>query len=96
MVKPGNYGQSAKFEQRPCLFHILNIGIKDKLTKLANSEIPNEAAHKEPSHLDFHCLQMYVQICLMSEVTDFTLVVLSNRFYETNKARLNLSVSTLN
>ena len=26
-------------------------------------------AHKEPSHLDFHCLQMYVRIYVMSEVT---------------------------
>ena len=27
------FGQSAKFGQRPCLFHILIIGIKNKLTK---------------------------------------------------------------
>ena len=26
-------------------------------------------ANKEPSYLDFHCLQMYVQIYLMSEAT---------------------------
>ena len=25
--------------------------------------------HKEPSHLDFHCLQMYDRISLMSEST---------------------------
>ena len=30
-------------------------------------------AHKEPSHLDFQCLQMYVRIYLISEVTWFNL-----------------------
>ena len=30
-------------------------------------------AHKELSHQDFHCLQMYVRIYLMSEFPDFTL-----------------------
>ena len=33
MVKSGKFGRSAKFGQRPCLFHILTIGIKNKLTK---------------------------------------------------------------
>ena len=32
-VKSGKFGRSAKFGQRPCLFHILIIGIKIKLTK---------------------------------------------------------------
>ena len=32
-VKSGKFGRSAKFVQRPCLFHILIIGIKNKLTK---------------------------------------------------------------
>ena len=32
-VKSGIFGQTAKFGQRPCLFHISNIGIKNKLTK---------------------------------------------------------------
>ena len=33
-VKSGKFGQPAKFGQRPCLFHILIIGIKiDKLSK---------------------------------------------------------------
>ena len=32
-VKSGKFGRSAKFGQRPCLFHILIIGIKHKLTK---------------------------------------------------------------
>ena len=31
-VKSGIFGKTAKFEQRPCLFHISNIGIKNKLT----------------------------------------------------------------
>ena len=35
----------------------------------ANNESPDEMAHKEPSHLDFQCLQMDVRICLMSEAT---------------------------
>ena len=33
MVKSGKFGQSAKFGQPPCLFHILIIGIKNKLTE---------------------------------------------------------------
>ena len=32
-VKSGNFGQTAYFGQPPCLFHISNIGIKNKLTK---------------------------------------------------------------
>ena len=32
-VKSGKFGRSAKFRQRPCLFHILIIVIKNKLTK---------------------------------------------------------------
>ena len=32
-VKLGIYGQTAQFGQRPCLFHISDIGIKNKLTK---------------------------------------------------------------
>ena len=32
-VKSGIFGQTAKFGQRPCLFHISNIGIKNKLTR---------------------------------------------------------------
>ena len=32
-VKSGIFRQTAKFGQRRCLFHISNIGIKDKLTK---------------------------------------------------------------
>ena len=35
----------------------------------ANSENPDETAHKEPSHLDLHCLQVCVRIYLMSDVT---------------------------
>ena len=32
-VKSGIFGQTAKFGQPPCFFHISNIGIKNKLTK---------------------------------------------------------------
>ena len=32
-VKSGIFEQTAKFRQRPCLFHISNIGIKNKSTK---------------------------------------------------------------
>ena len=32
-VKSGKFGRSAKFGQRPCLIPILNIEIKNKLTK---------------------------------------------------------------
>ena len=57
--KSGKFGQSVNFGQRPCSFHILIIGMK-KYINLANSENPDETAHKEPSHLDFQSLQMYV------------------------------------
>ena len=66
-VKSGIFGQTAHFEQPPCLFHSSIIGIKNKLTK--QSENPDETAHKEPSQLDFHCLQTCVRIYLMSEFT---------------------------
>ena len=68
-VKSGIIGRTAKFGQRPCLFHISNIGIKKKSKNKANSEISDETAHKEPSHLDLHCLQMGVGIYLMSGFT---------------------------
>ena len=32
-VKSGIFGQTAKFGQRPCLFHISNIGMKNRLNK---------------------------------------------------------------
>ena len=67
-VKPGIFGQTAKFGQRPCLFHISNIGIKNKIY-LANSENPDETAHKEPSHLGLNCLKICAGIYLMSEIT---------------------------
>ena len=63
MVKLGKFGQSAKFGWRPCVLDILIIGIKDKITK------QTVKTSKEPSHLEFHCLQMYVRIHLMSEMT---------------------------
>ena len=46
-------------------FDYLNKKIKNK----ANSENPCETAYKEPYRLDFHCLQMYVRIYMMSEFT---------------------------
>ena len=58
-VKLGIFGQTAKFGQRPCLFHISNIGIKYKLTKQTVKILI----------LDLHCLQMCVRIYLMSEFT---------------------------
>ena len=64
----GIFGQTAKFGQRPCLFHISNIGIKNKLPK-KNGENPDETAQKKSSHLDLHCLQMCVRIYLVSEFT---------------------------
>ena len=32
-VKSGKFGQSSKFGQLPCLLHVSNVGIKNKLTK---------------------------------------------------------------
>ena len=34
-----------------------------------NIEDLDETAHMEPSHLDFHCFQIYVRLLLMSEIT---------------------------
>ena len=45
------------------------MGIKNKLTKQAVKIHPDQAAHKEPSYLALHCLQMCVRIYLMSEYT---------------------------
>ena len=64
-VQSGKFGRSAKFGQRPCLFHILMIGIKNKLTQQTVKILMRR--------LDFHCLQMYVRIYLLSEVTRVTL-----------------------
>ena len=65
-LKSGKFGRPAKFGQRPCLFHILIIGIKNKLTK---QTVKILMRRQEPSRLIFHCLQMYVRVYLMSEVT---------------------------
>ena len=51
MVKSDKFGQSAKFGHQHFLFHILIFVIKNKF-ELANSENPDETAHKEPYHLD--------------------------------------------
>ena len=48
-VKSVIFGQTAKFGQRPCLFHISNIGIKNKLTK--------QTVKILTAHLNLHCLQ---------------------------------------
>ena len=45
-VKSDMFGQTAKVGQPLCLFHGSIIGIKIKLT-LANSENPDETAHKD-------------------------------------------------
>ena len=55
---------SGKFGQRPCLFLFSDFGIKNRLSKQTVKLLT-----RRPSHLDFHCLQMYVRIYLMSEVT---------------------------
>ena len=49
-VKSGKFGRSVKFGQRPFSFHILMIGIKNKLTKQTVKILMRR------SHLDFHCL----------------------------------------
>ena len=67
-VKSGNFGHQVNSDKEPCLIHIIIIGIKIIINK-ANSENPDETAHKEPSHLDFHCLQMCVRIYLVPEVS---------------------------
>ena len=66
----GIFGQTAKFGQPSCLFHISNIGIKNKLTKQTVKILM-----RRPYHLDFYCLQMCVRIYLMSEFTRLYLTV---------------------
>ena len=39
----------------------------------ANIENPDKMAHKEPSLLDFHCVQMYVRVTRFTQLPDFTL-----------------------
>ena len=58
-VKSGYFGQTAKFGQRPCSFHISNIGIKNKLTKQAVKILMRLIRSR---YLDLHCLQMCVRI----------------------------------
>ena len=65
-VKSGIFGQTAKFGQPPCLFHSSVIGMKNKLTK----QTVKLLMRRQPSHLEFHCLQMCVRIYLMSELTE--------------------------
>ena len=54
-----------------------------------------ETAHKEPSHLDFHCLQMYVRIYLMSAVTRlypiFSRIFADAKFREINHGKVTLA-----
>ena len=68
-VKSGKFGRSTKFGQRPCFFHILIIGI----IKI-NSAKKVKILMRRLIILDFHCLQMYVQMYLMSEVTWLLLI----------------------
>ena len=56
--------------------------------KKINSENPDETAHQEPSHLDVHCLQMYVQIYLMYEVTRLY-PTLKNPIYQLSHVQLS-------
>ena len=67
-VKSGIFGQTAKSGQRPCLFHISNIGIKNKIIQ-QTVKILTRRLIRKPSHLDLHCLQMCVRIYLMSDFT---------------------------
>ena len=66
-LKVGNYRTDSKI-WTATLYHIPIIEIK-KIINEANSEYPDETAHKEPSHLDLHCLQMCGRMYLMSEST---------------------------
>ena len=48
------------------------------MRRLINSDNPDETAHKEPSHLDFHCLQTCVRIYLMSDFFRLYPIVIGN------------------
>ena len=45
------------------------------LINQTNSENPDETAHKEPSHLDFHCLQMYGPTLTIQKTVDFKNII---------------------
>ena len=66
-VKSGNFRHQVNSDSDLVFFLILIIGIQKCINK-ANSDNPDETAHKEPSHLDFHCLQMYIRIYLGLEL----------------------------
>ena len=65
-AKSGKFGQSPKFGQRHCFFHFLNYWNKIKLTKQTVKILMRLLLM--PSHLDVHCLQMYVRVYPLSEV----------------------------
>ena len=67
MVKSDNFGHQVNSDSDLVCFIFYLLELKYILNK--QTQNPEEKAHKEPSHLDFHCLQMYVIIYLMSEVT---------------------------
>ena len=48
-VKSGIFGQTAKFGQRPCLFHISKIGIKNKSTKQTVKILMRRLIRSHPS-----------------------------------------------
>ena len=68
MVKLGKFGRSAKFGRTATLY-VSYFEYWNKKIHQANINSSDETAHKEPSHLDYHCLQMYVGIYPLSEVT---------------------------
>ena len=77
-VKLGIFGQTAKFGQRPCLFHISNIGIKNKLTKETVKILMRRLIE------DLHCFQMCVRIYLISEFTQLYPIVVCILFFSLN------------
>ena len=63
------FGQTAKFGQRPCLFHISNIGIKNKFPKQTVKILV------EPSHLYYTVCKCVSDFTWCPNLPDFTLVV---------------------
>ena len=54
-AKSGNFGNQV-IRTVPLSVSYFDYWNEKKMINLANSENPDETPHKEPSHLDFHCL----------------------------------------
>ena len=73
-VKSGKFGRSAKFGQRPCLFHILIIGIKNELTKQTEKILMRRLIRSRLIWISTVCKCMS-EFTRCPKLPDFTLVI---------------------